>query len=63
MARGTVRVQARRRAAESLALGMDRPPTPVKEDQRQTRRDIRAALVFGIVAAALELAALLYFFR
>jgi hypothetical protein len=41
---------------------MDVPPTPVKEDQRQTRRDIRAALVFGIVAATLELAALLYFF-
>jgi hypothetical protein len=42
---------------------MDLPPAPVKEDQKQTRRDIRAALIFGIVAATLELAALLYFFR
>jgi hypothetical protein len=41
---------------------MDRPPAPLKEDQRQTRRDIRAALIFGIVAATLELAALVYFF-
>ncbi|MEO8563598.1 MAG: hypothetical protein ABI601_16090 [bacterium] len=38
-------------------------PSPVKEDQARTRRDIRAALVFGIVMATLELAALLYFFR
>lgn len=45
---------------------MDRPPAPVeplKEDHQRTRRDIRAALVFGIVAATLEMAALLYFFR
>ncbi|HKH91034.1 MAG TPA: hypothetical protein VKA54_04475 [Gemmatimonadaceae bacterium] len=40
---------------------MDRSPTPV-EDQRQTRRDLLAALVFGVVAATLELGALLYFF-
>jgi len=41
---------------------MDRPPAPLEEDQRQTRRDLRAALVFGVVAATLELGALLYFF-
>jgi hypothetical protein len=35
----------------------------VTEDPRRTRRDIRAALIFGIVAATLELGALLYFFR
>ena len=34
-----------------------------QEDHRQTRRDIRAAIIFGIVAASLELGALLYFFR
>jgi hypothetical protein len=42
---------------------MDRPTSPPKEDQRQTRRDIRAALIFGVVAATIELALLLYFFR
>ena len=56
-------VQARRRVAGSLALSMDVPQPPVKEDQQRTRRDIRAAIVFGIVAATLELALLLYFFR
>jgi hypothetical protein len=35
----------------------------MKEDRNQTRRDIRAALIFGVVAAALELGALIYFFR
>jgi hypothetical protein len=35
----------------------------MKEDQERTRRDLRAALIFGIVAAALELGAILYFFR
>jgi hypothetical protein len=34
-----------------------------REDRERTRRDIRAALIFGIVAATLELGALLYFFR
>jgi hypothetical protein len=34
-----------------------------EREARRTRRDLRAALVFGIVAATLELAALLYFFR
>ncbi len=33
------------------------------ENYRQTRRDLRAAIIFGIVAASLELGALLYFFR
>jgi hypothetical protein len=42
---------------------MDRPPVSLKEDERQTRRDLRAALVFGVVAATIELGALLYFFR
>ena len=41
---------------------MSQKPAPV-EDPKQTKRDIRAALVFGVVAATLELAALLYFFR
>jgi hypothetical protein len=35
----------------------------MKEDHDQTRRDIRAAVIFGIIAATLELGALLYFFR
>ena len=34
---------------------------PPREDQAQTKRDIRAALVFGVVAATLEMAVLLYF--
>jgi hypothetical protein len=42
---------------------MDRPNTPPQEDQHQTRRDLRAALIFGVVAATIELALLLYFFR
>jgi hypothetical protein len=42
---------------------MDRPTPPVKENERQTRRDLRAALIFGVVAAAIELAILLYFVR
>ncbi|HEU4719796.1 MAG TPA: hypothetical protein VFS59_00425 [Gemmatimonadaceae bacterium] len=42
---------------------MDHAPGPLKEDERQTRRDLRAALIFGILAAAIELGVLLYFFR
>ena len=42
---------------------MDPAPDTSKEDQQQTRGDLRAALVFGIVAAAIELGAILYFFR
>jgi hypothetical protein len=41
---------------------MSQDPAP-REDPKQTKRDIRAALIFGIVAATLELAALIYFFR
>ncbi len=33
------------------------------DEQKQTARDIRAAIIFGIVAATLELGALIYFFR
>ena len=40
---------------------MDRAPGPPKEDQQQTRRDLKVALVFGIVAAAIELGVILYF--
>jgi hypothetical protein len=40
---------------------MSEKPVP-REDQAQTKRDIRVALIFGVVAATLELAALLYFF-
>lgn len=40
---------------------MDRAPVPVKEDERQTRRDLRAALIFGIVAATIEIGVILYF--
>lgn len=35
----------------------------MREDPNQTRRDIRAAIIFGVIAATLELAALLYFLR
>lgn len=34
----------------------------MKEDTQRTRRDIRAAIIFGCVAAALELGAIIYFF-
>ena len=36
-------------------------PVP-REDQAQTKRDIRAALVFGVVAATVEMALLYWFF-
>ena len=35
----------------------------MREDQGQTRRDIRAAIIFGVVAATIEMAVLLYFLR
>lgn len=35
----------------------------MREDQDRTRKDIRAAIIFGVIAATLELAALLYFMR
>jgi hypothetical protein len=37
------------------------PDQPPREDHAQTRRDIRAAIIFGVVAATLEMAVLLYF--
>jgi hypothetical protein len=40
---------------------MTEEPVP-REDQAQTRRDIRAALTFGIVAATLEMALLYWLF-
>ena len=35
----------------------------MSEDQKRTARDVRAALIFGVVAATLELAVLIYFMR
>ena len=35
---------------------------PPEEDSTQTKRDLRAALIFGIVAATIELGLLIYFF-
>ena len=35
----------------------------MNEDDRRTARDIRAAIIFGIVAATIEVSVLLYFFR
>jgi len=35
---------------------------PPREDPVQTKRDIRAAIIFGVVAATLEMGVLLYFF-
>lgn len=35
----------------------------MKENPERTRKDIRLALIFGIVAATLEMGALLYFMR
>ena len=37
------------------------PNEPPREDQAQTGRDIRVALIFGVVAATLEMAVLVYF--
>jgi hypothetical protein len=39
---------------------MAKNPAP-REDPAQTKRDIRAAIVFGIVAATIEMGILLYF--
>ena len=35
----------------------------MKEDYERTRRDIRAAVIFGIIAATLELGLVIYFLR
>ena len=37
--------------------------TVTDEDHGQTRRDLRVAIIFGVVAASLELGILIYFFR
>lgn len=33
------------------------------DEERRTARDIKTAIVFGIVAATIEIGVLLYFFR
>ena len=33
------------------------------DEDRRTARDIRAAIIFGVVAASIEMGVLLYFFR
>ena len=58
---GPAAAATRLRGSKGLAYGMDHAPSPLKEDQRQTRRDLRAALVFGIVAATIELGVIVYF--
>jgi hypothetical protein len=35
----------------------------MKQDHDRTGRDIRAAFIFGVVAATIEMGILLYFFR
>ena len=35
----------------------------LKEDEPQTARDLRVAIIFGVVAASIELGVLIYFFR
>ena len=35
----------------------------LKEDTARTRRDIRRAVIFGVIAATIELGVLIYFFR
>ncbi len=40
---------------------MAQAPVP-PEDPERTRRDIRAAVRFGVIAATIELLVLLYFF-
>ena len=63
--RDTVGLKARRglRPALPSCARSTRRFTVTQDDQQQARRDIRAAIIFGIVAASLELGALLYFFR
>ena len=35
----------------------------MQEDHNRTRKDIRIAIAFGIIAATIEMGVLLYFFR
>lgn len=37
-------------------------PDMTHDEQQQTKRDLRAAVIFGVIAATLELGALLWFF-
>ena len=65
-ARGTTLVFATvldARRALRYALRTVTTPPHMSEDHERTRKDIRAAVIFGIVAATLELGVLLYFFR
>ena len=39
----------------------DLPESPEVTEQRRTRRNLRRAVIFGVVMATLEMAALLYF--
>ena len=57
--------QARRGAPTALALMAcgTSASAAMTEDPRRTARDLRAAIIFGIVAATIELGVLLYFFR
>ena len=58
-------LQARRGAPTALALMTcgTSASGAMTEDPQRTARDLRAAIIFGIVAATIELGALLYFFR
>jgi hypothetical protein len=48
------------RAREGYRSRMAEDPVP-RADPGQTKRDIRAAIIFGVVAATIEMAVLLYF--
>ena len=50
----------RRNVDGRITFGMPDNPPP-REDPAQTKRDIRAAIIFGVVAATLEMAVLSYF--
>jgi hypothetical protein len=57
------KLDAERRARYPIVHESRYTARTMKEDPRRTARDLRAAIIFGIVAATLELAVLLYFFR
>ena len=46
-----------------MESGLPEPEGRVTDEDRRTARDIRAAIIFGIVAASFEMGVLLYFFR
>jgi hypothetical protein len=55
---------ARRRQPPALGSRHPSPaPRPMKEDHERTRRDIRAAVIFGVIAATIEMGVLLWFLR